>query len=56
MFEPLRCRLKGHVFVDSRSQPGMQTCVRCRHRQPFETNHTPTSAEPTPPAGTREDD
>jgi hypothetical protein len=22
--------------VDSRSQPGMQVCVRCRHREPFE--------------------
>jgi len=37
MFETLRCRLKGgHLFVDSRSHPGMQTCVRCRMRKPFE--------------------
>lgn len=37
MFNSLRCRLKGHLFVDSRSLPGMQTCVRCRLRQPFES-------------------
>lgn len=36
MLETFRCRVKGHVFVDSRSQPGMQVCVRCRHREPFE--------------------
>jgi hypothetical protein len=37
MLNSLRCRLKGHLFVDSRSLPGMQTCVRCRLRQPFES-------------------
>lgn len=36
MLNTLRCKLKGHLFVDSRSLPGMQTCVRCRLRQPFE--------------------
>lgn len=36
MLAALRCRLKGHIFVDSRSQPGMQVCVRCRSREPFE--------------------
>jgi hypothetical protein len=37
MFQTIRCQLKGgHLFVDSRSQPGMQTCVRCRTRRPFE--------------------
>lgn len=36
MLNSLRCRLKGHLFVDSRSRPGMQTCMRCRLRQPFE--------------------
>lgn len=37
MFQTLQCRLKGgHLFVDSRSQPGMKTCVRCRIRMPFE--------------------
>ena len=45
MFTTLRCTLKGHIFVDSRSRPGMQTCVRCRVRQPFETFRTTT---PTP--------
>lgn len=37
MFKSLRCKIKGHTFVDSRSLPGMQTCVRCRTRQPFES-------------------
>ena len=36
MLETLRCRVKGHIFVDSRSQAGTQVCIRCRHRQPFE--------------------
>ena len=30
------CAWKGHQFVDSRSQPGTQVCVRCRFRKPFE--------------------
>lgn len=47
MFETLRCRLKGgHLFVDSRSHPGMQTCVRCRMRKPFEG----AGVAPTAPA------
>jgi len=36
MFKSLKCAIKGHLFVDSRSQAGTQVCVRCRHRQPFE--------------------
>ncbi len=36
MFKSLSCRLKGHLFVDSRSQPGTRVCVRCKHRQIFE--------------------
>lgn len=36
MYKALKCRLTGHVFVDSRSQPGVQVCARCRHRQAFE--------------------
>lgn len=36
MLKTLRCFRKGHWFVDSRSTPGTQVCVRCRHRQPFE--------------------
>ena len=36
MFQALKCLLKGHIYVDSRSQPGTQVCVRCRHRRPFE--------------------
>lgn len=32
----LRCRIKGHVFVDSRSVPGTKVCTRCRLREPFE--------------------
>lgn len=36
MFKTLKCARKGHLFVDSRSQPGTQVCVRCQHRQRFE--------------------
>lgn len=36
MFKSLTCNLKGHLYVDSRSQPGTRVCVRCRHRLPFE--------------------
>ena len=36
MFKSMKCRLKGHLFVDSRSQPGTQVCVRCGNRRPFE--------------------
>jgi len=36
MFEALRCALKGHMFVDSRSQPGTEVCVRCHQRRRFE--------------------
>ena len=36
MFKSLKCRFKGHLYVDSRSQPGTQVCVRCRERLPFE--------------------
>ena len=50
MFEGLKCARKGHVFVDSRSQPGMQTCVRCRLRQPFEGR--PSETEPSTPPST----
>ena len=47
MFEALRCARKGHMFVDSRSKPGTQVCVRCRKRQPFEGLALP-QAEPDP--------
>lgn len=36
MFKSLRCFRKGHLFVDSRSMPGTQVCVRCKQRRPFE--------------------
>ena len=36
MFRSMQCRLKGHVYVDSRSQPGTRVCVRCQDRRPFE--------------------
>jgi hypothetical protein len=36
MFRTVQCRLKGHVYVDSRSQPGTRVCVRCQDRRPFE--------------------
>ena len=48
MLQTLQCRLKGgHLFVDSRSRPGMKTCVRCRLRMPFE------GAAPAPAAQKR---
>jgi hypothetical protein len=50
MFSFARCAWKGHVFVDSRSQPGMQTCVRCRARRPFEGSTTARATEAGPPA------
>ena len=49
MFKALICARKGHLFVDSRSQPGVQVCVRCQRRQPFEGLH-PTDG-PTSGAG-----
>ena len=52
MFETLRCRLKGgHQFVDSRSHPGMKTCVRCRLRIPFEGAGPARSADVAPERG-----
>lgn len=36
LFRSVQCRLKGHVYVDSRSQPGTRVCVRCQDRRPFE--------------------
>lgn len=36
MLKSLKCLLKGHAYIDSRSHPGTQVCVRCRHRKPFE--------------------
>lgn len=36
MFNSIRCAWKGHLFTDSRSEPGVQVCVRCRERRPFE--------------------
>ena len=49
MFKFLKCHLKGHMYVDSRSQAGSQVCVRCRHRLPFE------GLARRPVAGTRPD-
>jgi hypothetical protein len=48
MFKSLKCYLKGHLYIDSRSQPGSQVCVRCRHRLPFEGLTAPTGAKPQP--------
>ena len=36
MLKSLKCLFKGHLYIDSRSQPGTQICVRCRDRKPFE--------------------
>jgi hypothetical protein len=46
VFEKLRCARKGHLFVDSRSQPGMQVCVRCHLRKPFEGMTEPRPSKP----------
>lgn len=43
MLKSVKCLLKGHVYVDSRSQPGTQVCVRCRYRKPFEGFTAPSS-------------
>ena len=61
MFEALKCRAKGHAYVDSRSQPGTEVCVRCRHRRSFEgvlsqpcmSNRSDpyTVTDPIPPRG-----
>lgn len=45
MFKSLKCLVKGHLYVDSRSQPGTQVCVRCRKRQPFEGLQPPASGQ-----------
>lgn len=36
MFKSFRCLRKGHLFVDSKSVPGTEVCVRCRYRKPFD--------------------
>ena len=53
MFKAIRCRLKGHIFTDSHSEPGVQVCLRCRERQPFEGLVEPSTVGPAPlPRGT----
>ena len=42
MLKSMKCRLKGHVYVDSHSQPGTRVCVRCQDRQPFEGLREPS--------------
>jgi len=53
MFQILRCARKGHLYVDSRSQPGVQVCVRCKHRLPFEGLVSPVIASTMPSGGVR---
>lgn len=50
MLRSLKCRLKGHLYVDSRSQAGTQVCIRCKHRRPFEnfTAAAPGVDNPSP--------
>lgn len=51
MLKTLRCKVKGHIFVDSRTLPGMQTCARCRTRVPFEAlSVDPQGVKAPPPA------
>lgn len=54
MLKSLKCLLKGHAYVDSRSHPGTRVCVRCRHRKPFE-GLTPPSTEADTADKTRDD-
>lgn len=44
MFKSLKCLMKGHLYVDSRSEAGTKVCVRCRDRQPFEGLASPKKA------------
>lgn len=44
MLKSMKCLLKGHVYVDSRSQPGTRVCVRCKDRKPFEGLTPPSSS------------
>jgi hypothetical protein len=46
MLKSMKCLLKGHLFVDSRSQPGTQVCVRCKFRKPFESLMPPAGDKP----------
>ena len=48
MLKSLKCFRKGHLFVDSRSSPGTQVCVRCRLRKPFEGLAIPGSTRAVP--------
>ena len=50
MFKSLKCLIKGHLYVDSRSEAGTKVCVRCRDRQPFE-GLTPPKKAPQNPNG-----
>jgi hypothetical protein len=54
MFQSLKCLLKGHMYVDSRSQPGTEVCVRCRHRRPFEGLERMQAGEDAAPEGGNE--
>jgi hypothetical protein len=56
MFKALKCRLAGHVFVDSRKEARVQVCVRCRHRKPFQSMNATRAAPPErdePPVSAR---
>ena len=46
MFKSLKCLMKGHLYVDSRSEPGTRVCVRCRDRRPFEGLVPPKAESP----------
>jgi len=48
LLKSLKCRWRGHLYVDSRSQPGTKACVRCRHHVPFEGLTLATATEPRP--------
>ncbi len=53
MLKSMKCLLKGHAYVDSRSQPGTQVCVRCRARKSFEGFAPPAGDDDEPDAAGR---
>lgn len=51
MLKSMKCLMKGHAFVDSRSQPGTRVCVRCRARKNFEGLSSPSGDRESDAAG-----
>lgn len=45
----IRCKLKGHRFVASRTEPDVDVCVRCRIRVKAATPGNLTNMDQSPP-------